>query len=116
MRRQLRVEHQLGRDAPGPLLPERHELEDLVGLLCLGYAGIGIAEHALGGVAGEEDQDALLATTPAGDVMPLQGLFLAVGRDGVEVEVDELPRGRPTPCASSDHASSSRRLARRSTR
>ena len=88
MRRQLRVEHQLGRDAPSPLLPERHEFQDLVGLLCLGDARMGVAEHTLGGVAGEEDQDTLLAATATGDVVFLQGLFLGIGRDGVEIEIE----------------------------
>ena len=97
MRRQLRVEHQLGGDAPGPLLPERHELQDLVGLLRLGDAGIGIAEHALGGIAGEEDQDALLAAAPAGDVVLLQGLLLAVGRDGMEVEIERTAARQADP-------------------
>ena len=73
---------------PGPLLPELHEPQDLVGLLRLGDAGMGIAEDALGGIAGEEDQDALLAAAAAGDVVLLQRLFLGIGRDGVEVEIE----------------------------
>ena len=95
MSRQLRVEHQLGGDAPGPLLPGRDELEDLVGLLRLGDTGIGVAGHAPGGVAGEEDQDALSATTPTGDIRLLRGLFLAVGRDGVEVEIERTAARQP---------------------
>jgi len=47
---------------------------------------MGIAEDTLGGVAGEEDQDALLAATTTGDVVLLQRLFLGIGRDGVEIE------------------------------
>jgi hypothetical protein len=86
MRRQLRVKHQLLRRAPRPFLPELHEPQDLVGLLCLGNARMGIAEDTLGGVAGEEDQDALLAATTTGDVVLLQRLFLGIGRDGVEIE------------------------------
>ena len=92
VRRQLRIEHQLLGRAPRPALPEVHELQDLVGLLRLGDARVGIAEDPLGGIAGEEDQDALLAATAAGDVVLLQRLLLSVGRDGVEIEVE-----RPAP-------------------
>jgi len=42
----------------------------------------------LGGIAGEKDQDALLAATAAGDVVFLQGLLLGVGRDGVKIQID----------------------------
>ena len=54
----------------------------------LGDAGVGVAEDALGGIAGQEDQDALLAAAAAGDVVLLQRLFLGIGRDGVEVEIE----------------------------
>ena len=85
---QLRVEHQLGRMLPGLLVPELDEPQDLVGLLGLGYAGVGVAEDAVAGIAGQEGQDALLAAAASGDVVLLQRFFLGIGGDGVEIQVE----------------------------
>src|SRR5437660_82105 len=60
---QLGVEHPFLRRVPGLPLPESNELQDLVRLVVLGDAGMGVAQDPVTGVAGQEGQDALLAPT-----------------------------------------------------
>src|SRR5205809_2339434 len=57
---QLGVKDQFGGHASGALLPELDKAQDFVGLLTLGQAGIGVAQNPLGGISGQEDQNALL--------------------------------------------------------
>ena len=85
---QLRVEDQLGRILAGLLVPELDEPQGLVGLIGLGYAGMGIAEDTVAGIAGQEGQDALLAAALLGDVMLFQRFFLGIGGDRVEIQVE----------------------------
>jgi len=51
------------------LLPEAHELEDLVGLFAFGHSGIGIAQNPLLGIARQEDQNSLLRAAAAGNIV-----------------------------------------------
>ena len=87
------------------------------GLLGLGNAGVGVAEDALLGIAGQEDQNALLAAAAAGNIVLFQRFLGGVGGHGMEVQIQRRPRrqaGRVWTC--SNQASIRRRLARWSTR
>ena len=83
---QLGIEDPLGGELFSVLLPEFDKAQDLTRLLGLRDPGVGVAGDPFGGVAGEEDQDALLAA--AGDVVLLQGFFLGIGGDGMKIQVD----------------------------
>ena len=76
---QLGIEHQFGGRLAGVLLPEAHELEDLLRLLVLGHTGIGVAQDALLGIASQEDQNPLLGAAAAGNVVFFQGFLGGVG-------------------------------------
>ena len=89
----MRVEDQFGRGLARAGLPELDEAEDLVGLLGLGPTGVAVAQDALGGIAGQEDEDALLAATAAGNGVSFEGFLLGVGRDGVEIQVKGIASG-----------------------
>jgi hypothetical protein len=82
--RQPRVEDQFLGWLAGPLLPEIDEAQDLLRLLGLGDAGTSITKGLLCGIACQEREDALLATTATGNVVFFQGFSVAVGRDGVQ--------------------------------
>ena len=94
---QLRIEDQLDGRTAGAFLPEVDEPQDLVGLLVFGDTGVGVAQDAGGGIAGQEDQDALLRTTAAGNIVFFQRFFLSVGGDGVEVEIERLAARQAGP-------------------
>ena len=66
---QLRVKNQLGGQLASTLLPKPNELENLVRLLVLGHARIGVAHDPLFGIAGQEDQNALLGAAAAGNIV-----------------------------------------------
>src|SRR5207244_1984468 len=91
-----RVEDQFLRQVARVPLPKLHEPEDLIRLLGFGEARLAVAEHALGGVAGQKDQDPLLTAAPAGDVVLFQRLDLGIGGHGVEVPMSSR---RPIPPA-----------------
>ena len=71
------VKNQFRGQRSGLLLPEIDETQNLAGLLGFGNPGVGIAENALGGIARQENQDALLAPAAAGDVVFFQGFLPA---------------------------------------
>jgi hypothetical protein len=89
--RQLRVKDEFLGQAPGPLLPEVDEAEDLVVLLVLAQLAIGVAEDAGLGILGQERQDSLLPPTSLRDVVFLDQGVVAVEGDRVEVEVERRP-------------------------
>src|SRR5262249_10204655 len=72
----LRIEDQFARWAAGAFLPELGDAEDLGRLLVLGDAGVGIAQDAGGGSAGQKNQDAVLGTAAARNVV----FFVTVAR------------------------------------
>jgi hypothetical protein len=86
--RQLRVEHQLDRILSRLLVPELDKPQNLVGLIGLGYTGMGVAEDTVDGIAGQEGQNALLAAAPSGDVMLFQRFFLGIGGNSMEIQVE----------------------------
>src|SRR2546430_2967404 len=63
-------------------------MQNLGGLLGLGDSRARVAENALGGVARQENEDALLTPAAAGNVVFFQRLFLGVGRNGVKIQID----------------------------
>jgi hypothetical protein len=83
---QLGVEHQLNGKGARLLVPEIDEAEDFVCLLGLGDASVGIAENALGGITGQEGQNAFLAAAAPRDMVFLQRFLL-----GIEIEVERGP-------------------------
>jgi hypothetical protein len=83
----LRVEDQFGGRLARAGLPELDEAEDLVGLLGLGQTGVAVAQDPLGGIVGQEDEDALLPAAAAGNVVFFEGFLLGVGWDGVEIQI-----------------------------
>ena len=85
---QLRVEDKFPGERAGVLVPESNKAEDLSGLLRLGDSRIRVAENPRLGIPGEEDQNALLAPAPAGDVMFFERFLLGIGGNGVKVKID----------------------------
>src|SRR5436305_44954 len=85
---QARVKNQFRRQPTGASLPELHKTQNLIGLFGLGQSGVGVAEHSLGGIASQEDQDAFLAAAAAGNIVFFQGFLLGVGGNGVEIQVE----------------------------
>ena len=81
----------MARKLPARALPERDELKDLLRLLALSKISVGVAEGVTGGVLRQEDEDAGLTATSGRDVVALDGVVLAVVRDGMEVEIEGLP-------------------------
>ena len=59
---------------PSVAFPELDRPRNLIRLLRFGNAGVGLAEHALLGVARQKHQNALLAAAAAGNVVFLQRL------------------------------------------
>ena len=57
---------------PVARLPELDEAQDFIVLLIFAQIRIGIAEHLLLSILGEEGEDALLAAAALGDVVFLQ--------------------------------------------
>jgi len=91
VRRQPRVEDEVARIIAVVLLPERDELEDLLGLLPLAQIGVGVAEGPPLGVLREKGEHARLAAAARRDVMALHLRVLAVVGHGVEVEIERRP-------------------------
>jgi hypothetical protein len=87
---ELAVEDQLLRQRPGARLPELDEAQDFIVLLILAQIRIGIAEHLLLRILGEEDEDAFLAAAALGDVVFLEQRVFAVKGDGMEVQMERL--------------------------
>ena len=96
-----------------PLLPERHEAEDLVIPLVLAQLGIGVAEDTGLGVLSQEGQDPLLAPAPLGDIVLLDRRVLTVEGDRVEVQVERCP---PTQSQATDWIEPAPHQARVATR
>src|SRR6266403_3565619 len=88
---ELAVEDQLLRQRAGARLPELDEAQDFIVLLILAQIRIGIAEHLLLRILGEEGKDALLPAAALGDVVFFKERILPVKRDGMEVQVKGLP-------------------------
>jgi hypothetical protein len=95
------------------LLPELDEAQDLICLVGLADLGVGVAEHLLVGVLGQEREYALLAAAAFGHVVLLgQGVF-AVERDGVKVQVEADPAGQAEPAHGLEPAGHQLRVAGR---
>src|SRR5271157_242893 len=72
--------------------PEVNERKNLVAFLAFAQIGIGVTEDVTAGILGQKYQDAGLAATAHGHVMPLhQGVFSVIG-DGMKVQVEGLSR------------------------
>ena len=82
------VEDQFGGEVSGLVAIVLGEAENGVVLVLLADGGIGIAEQAGLGVAGEEGEDSVLAPGALGDVVLLDQRLVAVIGDGVEVEIE----------------------------
>ena len=76
------------------LVPVVGEAEDLVVVVLLANAGVGVAEDAGFGIAGDEGEDAFLAAAALGDVVFGDEGVVAVIGDGVEVEVEGVAAGQ----------------------
>ena len=88
------VEDEFARVVAGLILPSGGEAQDLVVLVLLADGGVGVAEDARVGVAGEEGEDALLAAAALGEVVFLDQGVVAVIGNGVEVEVEGVATGQ----------------------
>jgi len=69
---QLGIRDQFSGDPARAFSPEVDEARNFTGLFRFGHSGIGIAQHTLLGIPGQEDQDAFLIAVPAGDMVFLQ--------------------------------------------
>ena len=78
--------------APGATLPKIDEAHDLVGLLGLGNARMGIAQDRARGIAGQEDQDALLTAATAGNIVFFQWFSWALAGTVWKSRSSEAPR------------------------
>jgi hypothetical protein len=85
---QLGIEDQLRRERAGVLVPEINKAEDLSGLFRLANSRIRVAENAFCRIPGEEDQNTLLTSAAAGDVVFFERFFLAIGGNRVEVKIN----------------------------
>lgn len=69
-------------------LPERDEVEDLLGFFAFAQIGIGVTEGAASGVLSQEGEDTGLAAAACRYEMALDdGIFAVVG-DRMEVQVE----------------------------
>ena len=82
------VEDEFGGQRAGALAEGVNEAQDGFVLVALLDGGVGEAEQAVVGVAGEEGEDAVLAARALGDEVLFDEGFVAVEGDGVEVEVE----------------------------
>src|ERR1022692_2667368 len=70
--------------------PKVDELKDLLAFLAFAQIGIGVAEDVAAGILGQEHQDAGLAATAHGHVMPLHQRVFSVIGDRMKVQVEGL--------------------------
>ena len=85
------IEDRFCRQVPGAAHPELDEAQNLIGPLGFRNTGFSIAEHALRGIASQEDQHASRPQAAAGNVVLFQRSGGGVGRHGVEVQMQRGP-------------------------
>lgn len=105
------IEDRFRRQFPGAAPPELDEAQNLIGLLGFRNTGFSIAEHALRGIAGQEDQHASRAQAAAGNVVLSSGPAAVLAGTVWKSKSSEVPCGKPTPSICSNQASIRCRLA-----
>src|SRR5437867_6931499 len=88
IRSEAGVEYQFSGQQSSLLLPKVDKMQNLARLVGLGDSRACVAENALGGVARQENEDALLTPAAAGNVVFFQRLFLSVGRNRMKIQID----------------------------